>query len=138
MTQHYTTVDFNYGTEQEQLLWRTLVNKFGECKKIKGKYAIYDFEGENFFVELKSRRSNYNQYPTTMVGQNKIDKAEVTVKTGADVYFCFNFLDGLYYWKYNKQETLDKVMFLKGGRFDRGRPELKDYCYIPIELLTKI
>jgi hypothetical protein len=132
------SADRKFGAEQEVLLHRRIVEKFGECKKIAGRFAIYDYEGDNFFVELKSRRKSVNQFNTTIIGKNKIDKAEIVNKTGVDVFFCFNFIDGLYFWKYNKEECLAKILSMKGGRKDRGMYEEKDYCYIPIELLEKI
>jgi len=130
-------VDYSFGLRQESLVHRHLVEKFGECKKIMGRYAVFDFEGDNFFIEVKSFRNNYEKYERTMIGKNKFDKAEQVIATGADVYFCFNYLDGLYYWKYNKDD-LDKIKVYKGGRTDRGKAEIKEYCYIPIVLLTKI
>ena len=67
-----------------------------------------------------------------MIGYNKIKKASTLDEY---VYFFFSFEDGLYYWLYDKEYELE---IKRGGRFDRGRPEINDYCYIPIELLIKI
>ena len=47
----------------------------------------------------------------------------------------FKFTDGLYYYEYNKSDNLEYGM---GGRKDRGRNEIKDYCYIPIKYLVKL
>lgn len=100
--------------------------------KSEKKNALFDFYSETSLIELKSRRNNYNHYPTTMVGYNKI---EYGLKSGKDIYFCFSFLDGLYYYKFSKT---DKLEFSLGGRRDRGKNEIKEYCFIPIELLIKI
>ena len=55
------------------------------------------------------------------------------------VYFCFNFEDGLYYWKYNKEDLENgNVVIRKGGRNDRGIDETKDYGYIKTEILKKV
>jgi hypothetical protein len=51
--------------------------------------------------------------------------------------FLFDFTDGLYYIKYNK-ELFDKFDVKIGGRYDRGRVEENDYIYIPISELCKI
>jgi hypothetical protein len=67
-----------------------------------------------------------------MVGANKLKAAAKSID---DVYFCFQFTDGLYYWKYS--DDVDIVMAM-GGRCDRGREEIKPYAYIPIEKLIKI
>jgi len=138
MSYYYTNADHAFGTEQELIHHRAIVNKFGECKKIKGRFAIFDFEGDNFFVELKCNRVSITKFPTAIIGKNKIDKAEFVYNTGTDVYFCFNYLEGLYFWKYNKEDALEKLKFSKCGRTDRGKCELRDYCFIPVELLTKI
>ena len=67
-----------------------------------------------------------------MIGYNKIKKA---LELNEDVYFIFNFTDGIYYYKFDRDKELEVK---QGGRFDRGRPEIKDYCFIPIEILQKI
>ena len=36
------------------------------------KKNIYGYIGNNKFIEIKSRNTNYNKYPTTMIRYNKI------------------------------------------------------------------
>ena len=67
-----------------------------------------------------------------MIGLNKIMKASTLDEY---VYFFFCFDDGLYYWLYDKNYELE---IRRGGRCDRGKIEMNDYVYIPIEILTKI
>ena len=68
-----------------------------------------------------------------MIGLNKFDKA---LTLSEEVYFAFSFDDGLYYYKFNKE---NKFEIRKGGRFDRLKSgEIKDYVFIPIESLLKI
>ena len=93
---------------------------------------VFDFKGDNKFIELKSRNNNYDKYTTTMIGINKVLRAS---SLNENVYFFFWFIDGLYYWLYDKDYEFE---IKRGGRFDRGRPEINDYCYIPIEMLIKI
>ena len=93
---------------------------------------VFDFKGDNKFIELKSRNNNYDKYPTTMIGINKILRAS---SLNENVYFFFWFIDGLYYWLYDKDYEFE---IKRGGRFDRGRPELNDYAYIPIDMLIKV
>lgn len=96
-------------------------------------YHQFDFEGNDAFFEIKSRRNLSKKYPTTMIGYNKI---ELAMKTNdKDVYFIFEFIDGSYYYKFNKD---DEHIIKKGGRSDRGRFEYKLYCYISVEKLIKI
>ena len=93
---------------------------------------VFDFKGDNKFIELKSRNNNYDKYPTTMIGINKVLRAS---SLNENVYFFFCFNDGLYYWLYDKDYEFE---IKRGGRFDRGRPELYDYAYIPIDMLIKV
>lgn len=100
-------------------------------------YDIYDYVNANkdTFFELKGRSNKYNKYPTTMIGYNKIK--ECIKNKNNSYYFVFQFIDGLYYCKYT-EELLSKCEIKRGGRCDRGRPEFKQYVFIPIELLIKI
>jgi hypothetical protein len=93
---------------------------------------VFDFKGDNKFIELKSRNNNYDKYPTTMIGINKVLRAS---SLNENVYFFFWFVDGLYYWLYDKDYEFE---IKRSGRFDRGRPELNDYAYIPIDMLIKV
>lgn len=127
--------DIKFGSNQEKSLLPVINSYLGlNLKKLK-RYDVFDFEDENTLVELKSRRTPKAQYPTTIVGKNKLDYAE---KSGKVVYFIFSFSDGLFYWKYDKSLIGDKVKFAKGGRYDRGRVEVKEYAYIPVDILTEI
>ena len=92
----------------------------------------YYSKSRNTYYEIKSRRNKYNQYPTTMIGKNKIDYANTIPE---NVRFIFSFTDGNYFYQYNKN---DKFELAKGGRNDRGKPEYKQYYYIPINKLNKI
>ena len=108
--------------------FKTTLTKLGE-------YNTFDFQDSNGrFYEVKCRTNAYNKYPTTMIGANKIDKANRFTKP---TYFIFKFTDGIYYLEYTK-EKLDLLNLDVGGRKDRGVLEYKNYYYIPIELLIKI
>ena len=125
--------DSKYGTEKEEELLPKLEEKFGKLNKL-SKYSVFDFENDKVIIELKSRKCSISKYPTTIVGKNKIDKGIVQTK---EVYFFFNFDEGLYYWKLD-ENLIGNVRFGEGGRRDRGKVEVKEYCYIPCELLIKI
>jgi hypothetical protein len=96
-------------------------------------FHLFDYYNEEYLVELKARRNDYNKYPTTMVGFNKIDKAKR--EHYKKCMFCFKFFDGLYYHMYDPTYEYEVK---KGGRCDRGCPEIKDYVYIPISKLIRI
>ena len=67
-----------------------------------------------------------------MVGLNKISRSLADENRLYKYYFLFT--DGLYCWDFHKGE----FEVSKGGRRDRGRPEIKDYAYIPIKYLTLV
>ena len=50
--------------------------------------------------------------------------------------FLFLFLDGLYFYVYDKDDSRNKIE--RGGRNDRGINEFKPYFHIPIESLRPI
>ena len=91
-------------------------------------------DGDNLVIELKSRRINHNKYDTLFFGKNKFDKGLCYQSEGVRVYFVFNCLDGIYYWEMNENECFHK----KGGRFDRGRPEVQMLTNVKIEFLKKV
>ena len=101
-------------------------------------YHEYDFISEDCicYFELKGRNVKHNQYPDTMIGYNKIVKIK-ELNEKSKIYFVFKFTDGIYYCRYNKKVKNNSVI-KKGGRCDRGRPEYKQYLFIPINLLKKI
>jgi hypothetical protein len=125
--------DKKYGNEKEEELLPVLETKFGKLTKL-SRYSVFDFENDSVIIELKSRKCSISKYPSTLVGKNKIDKAILQMK---DVYFCFNFDEGLYYYQFTN-DSIGKVRFGDGGRRDRGKQEIKEYCFIPCELLIKM
>jgi hypothetical protein len=125
--------DTKYGKDKEEELLPKLEEKFGKLNKL-SQYSVFDFENDKVVIELKSRKCSITKYPTTIVGKNKIDRGIVHSK---EVYFCFNFDEGLYYWKLD-ENIMGNVTFAEGGRRDRGKVEVKNYCYIPCDLLIKI
>lgn len=127
--------DRAFGSQQEKDLLPTLKTFFKLDLKPLGRYDVFDYTAENTLVELKSRRTPIAQFPSTIVGKNKLDYAN---KSGKDCYFVFNYPEGVYYWKYDSSLVGDTVKIGKGGRVNRGRPEIKDYAYIPIALLQEV
>jgi len=126
-------LDLQFGNMNEISVLEIIKKHFNDetIKKVEKKYSVFDFEGKNSRYELKSRRCESKTYLDTMVGVNKLESV------GDNFIFLFKFTDGLFYIKYEK-EIFDKFRRGKGGRYDRGRPEIKDYLFIPKERLTKI
>ena len=129
--------DREFGIGEEEKQFAVLKGKFGDdLERMTGRYCKMDFKGNNCYVELKSRRCNKDTYEDTMIGETKLKYAE---KRETPTYFAFNFLNGIYYWKYNKEDIEGgKVKIREGGRFDRGRVEKSMYAFIHKDLLTPI
>ena len=70
-----------------------------------------------------------------MVGLNKEDIC--LANPNLDYYFVFKFIDGPYYWKFDKTEY-DSFYKGEGGRSDRGYYERSNYLYIPVDRLVKL
>jgi len=129
-------IDRQFGHSKEDSEMEILKKTFGQDLQKTSHYHYFDYQCPNCFVELKSRRNTKDRYPDTMVGKNKIDRASQSERP---VFFCFSFTDGLYYWKYNKEDISNgNVEFRTGGRNDRGRPEYSDYAYIKTGILNRI
>jgi hypothetical protein len=127
--------DYLVGRANEEKYLPSLQKAFKDLSltHTKNKCDIFDYVGENKYIELKTRSFENTKYPDTMIGLNKIQYAKEN--PDKDYYFVFAFTNGLYYWKYN---TEDQLNYRKGGRYDRGYNEIKQYAYIPIHLLNYI
>ena len=126
--------DVRKSIEKEKEFFNIIKDKWNikELKQTKP-FDILDYvDDNNIYYELKSRNCKYNKYPTTMIGKNKINHI---IENNLKCIFIFSFEDGNYYYEYNQ---LDELIIDKGGRNDRGFPEYKQYCYIPITKLIKI
>ena len=123
--------DLDYGFKAEDDLFSKIKENYGEniCKTAKN--CRVDYESEDVLIELKSRRNTYSKYPTTMISKSKID---YMLKSGKKSICLFNFTDGVYNIEIT-ENIVRQFELREGGRWDRGRPEMSQYYYIPIELL---
>ena len=133
-------VDFYNGTTSEINNLPILQKFFNDDTLVRDidRYAIFDYtNNKNLYIELKTRTCKHNTYNDTMINIIKINKSKKLFKNGNQIYFCFQFIDGLYYWKYNEDDILD---YRLGGRSERSFKynEKKQYTYISISLLKKI
>jgi len=126
--------DISYGLSSEAKLAAIIKNTFGSgYEKIQDTYHPYDFQDGNNYIELKTRRCKHDRYPDTMIGYNKLKYAQD--RPTCNFKFLFKFDDGLYYHDYDHTKT---YCIRQGGRWDRGKQEIKPYCYIPVKELKKI
>ena len=104
-------------------------------EEIEDTFAPFDFvnHDKTFFVELKKRRNTKDKYPTTMIPYSKIQK----IIPGLRYAFAFQFTDGLYYIEYN-EDLFQHFERRQGGRYDRGKPEIELYCFIPVNQLQPL
>ena len=132
-------VDLSFGYSSEINLLDTFKRFFNDetLERSKDTSSIFDYEGDNILIELKTRTNTKDKYPDTMIGLNKIKKANTLMKKNLElqVYFVFAFTDGLYYWKYDPKVNL---RIAQGGRTDRGRSEIKSYAFIEVNILSKL
>lgn len=127
--------DLKFGLEAEDRVFNLLKEKINKNIIQTPQFHTFDYFDAlaNKYYELKTRRCSHNQYPDTMVGANKLKYAKENPHN--EYIFIFNFTDGLYYHNWSKDKLYDIKI---GGRYDRGRPELKDYFYIKKDDLIKI
>ena len=110
----------------------------GEPVDYKGGFNLFDYrnKAQTIFVELKSRRIRHDDYDTAIIGMNKVEFCSDPTKS---YWFCYNYLDGLYYIKYDKAlfDTFESNMsFTRGDRLNcPGIPN--HVLYIPVRLLKK-
>lgn len=121
---------------KNELILKPIIEEFFNVKLYQtDAYHPFDFRDENkIFYEVKTRNVKHDKYPTTMVGQNKIEAANLSDR---DVYFIFGFTDGNYYFKYNRNVNSGLSVSI-GGRNDRGREEYKPYVWIPVDTLISM
>tara|TARA_R110002020_G_scaffold111790_2_gene257750 strand:- start:439 stop:807 length:369 start_codon:yes stop_codon:yes gene_type:complete len=91
------------------------------------RYDIFDFVDDNNFFELKCRNCNSNKYKDLMMNVNKWNKGIDYINFNKNVYYVFEFYDGLFFYKQDINDDFRINKYLE-----------KYYIYIPNEKLTKI
>jgi len=131
-------LDLQFGKEHEEKLLTIIQRHFNDetIKPAEDLYSYFDFIGVSYIFELKSRRNKLTAYPDTIISKSKIDEYNKVVRPELFV-FLFNFTDGLYYVKYDK-DLFNSFKIRTITRYDRGRPEQSLYLCIPINHLTII
>ena len=95
---------YEYGIKKEIELMPKIndfiYNIYGKSiKKTEGKYNLFDFKAKKIRIELKSRKVYSYTYEDTMIDTCKILKGLRLMKKDYDIFFFFNFHDGLFYYK---------------------------------------
>lgn len=123
--------DHRLGFASEEQLCENIRRHFGEDLQATTRWCPFDYESPTTVAELKTRRCASTQYPDTMVSHSKIKK----IPPGKRCLLLFQFTDGLFYHEY---DPIIPYRIASGGRFDRGRPELSEYLYVPVTHLKAI
>lgn len=124
--------DMSFGFGEEDKIQPYLEHRFGKLNKL-DKYNPFDFENDEFIVEVKSRRIPHNKYKTLMFNYTKLEKLEL-METKKRAIFVFNCDDGVFGWEYDSTE----FFVGRGGRCDRGCNEYSQMAYIGIDKLFEI
>lgn len=119
--------DLVYGINNENKIKSIIEKNFNLSILKTDNLHPFDFQSDNIYFEVKSRRCIKNQYLDTMIGYNKIKWLKEN--NFIDAYFIFVFEDGNYYHKYINDDINCSIRI--GGRWDRGKVEKKLYYYIP-------
>ena len=111
--------DLNFGIGEEETLKPQLEKWIGGSIKKLDEMNLFDFELEEqkILIELKSRRITHNKYTTALIGQNKVNLAVEKQKEGYEIFFVFNYVDGIYFVKFHNEMVKYPTRYLK--RFDR-------------------
>ena len=125
--------------EENEIKYKSNIEKIVNCTlDLTTKFHTFDYENkdEKILVELKCRNCFKNNYPTTMIGMNKINKSKIKLDEGYKIFYFFHFKDGLYYIEYNDEL---KYEINDGFRYDRietiiNKPK---YAYIDVDNLIK-
>ncbi len=127
--------DDNFGLPKEDEMLPLMKRTFDSNIRKTNNHSVFDYEGNNCFAELKSRRVRHDSFIDTMIGTNKVQYA---LQCGKDVFLCFHFTDGAYFYKFDKDDLYnDNITYRMGGRCDRGRDERKQYAYIKTKCLKR-
>ena len=125
--------DLSYGLQKEKEVYEVLVKYYPNLEATPI-YCYWDYENDDYIIELKSRRCKKAHYPDTMIPLKKVKAMLRNKKKSISV---FNFTDGLYYYPLT-EESIKCCRQSKGGRLDRGSYEIEYYLYIPIDKLIEV
>jgi len=131
--------DLAFGNESEQKNLSTLSSFVGRPLQKTPDFHCFDYtdNGNTVYLELKTRRLRHNQFPTAIVGKNKVDWCRDPAKT---YYFCFCYNDGLYTIRYDPEvfKTFRvQTDYVRSARYGCGNP-VQTVVHIPYSHLTRV
>lgn len=133
MTLNYFQSRVNQGKLNEEFYKPLIEKDINNKLNSNNEYNLFDFENDNYKIELKCREVERMKYKTTIVGYDKIEKGLEFLKDDINVIFYFAFKnDGLYKFKLTDENYLNLKISNIGCRF---RENKKLHIEIPVELL---
>ena len=115
----YSILELNKVKEDVQKYFNIVLNDTDELHAM-------DYYCNDKFFDIKTRRHNHDMYYETMVLESKYKFCKNSNK---ECYFIFNFLDGLYYYRYDNTSIFG---------FGICKKEKTNFVYIPIKYLIQI
>ena len=118
--------DLSFGFKSESDIHEILEEYFGTLKNTEditeyGRHFEFDKVNDEFFIEVKTRRINHNQYDSLFFGKNKFLKGNQLLEENPNVriFYLWRCHDGIFGWEHDSSEYKIKIQ----GRCDRGRAE---------------
>ena len=132
--------DYEMGKINEQRVVKFLNENNTEDKYYleTNRFALMDFKmygNSNYLGELKSRNASHSDYPTALIGRNKIEEAQNDWDSGnrkKTYRFWYLYQDGLFHWDFNPNQYTNGVWH----RYRRGKHESNNVCEIEHKFLT--
>ena len=102
----FNATTYAYGVKEENRLLIPLQQFFNDdTLRPMPDGSKFDFMGKGKYIELKSRTFCKDKYDTTCISVCKIEYAKRNCHN-YDFYFVFNFTDGVWWYKYDKDKQL--------------------------------
>ena len=121
--------DLKFGLLSEEAAHETLEGVFGKLKKSKdnpemGDFYEFDKYNDNYFLEMKTRKINHNQFWSLFFGENKYIEGQRLLKENPNlrIFYLWKCYDGIFGWEHDSSE----FCVCKRGRTDRGKREIDD------------
>ena len=120
-------IDLSFGFKSESDIHEILEEYFGTLKNTKDIYGIhfeFDKVNDEYFIEIKTRRINHNQYDSLFFGKNKFVKGNELIEENPEVriFYLWKCYDGIFGWEHDSSPYSIKMQ----GRCDRGRDEYNE------------
>lgn len=133
--------DLKFGLLSEEAAHETLESVFGKLNKSKdnpqmGNFYEFDKYNDNYFLEMKTRKINHNQFDTLFFGENKYIEGKRLLQENPNlrIFYLWKCYDGIYGWEHDSSE----FNVCKRGRWDRGKREIDDCVDVNLKYIKPL